>query len=185
MVSILIKIKFFIFIIFIYFSTFSFAEEITVPEDAHSIDILGKYINAPIIEENTIGDARIALVSFTALIEENNIFSGSFIDCKLAAHAAPGRGGFSCGFAQMENVNGYCIITDTKGDSLVSKLECSSGATMTQNVRCEGRLDFISGTGRFAGASGFARLNMDQIFTISNEQIQFTGYLKLPALTIQ
>ena len=128
---------------------------------------------------------KIALVSFTAFIEENLLFKGSFIDCKLAAHAAPGRGGFSCGFAQMENVNGYCIVTDPKGDSLVAKLECSSGATITQKVRCEGRLDFISGTGKYAGASGFARLNMDQIFTISNEEIKFTGFIKLPAISLQ
>ena len=161
------------------------AEEIIAPDDAYSLDIVGKYIKAPLIEENTIGDARIALVNFTALINEDNYFNGSFIDCKLTAYAAPGRGGFSCGFAQMENVSGYCVITDTKGDSLVSKLECSSGSTMTQNVRCEGRIDFITGTGKYAGVSGFAKLHMDQIFTISEEQIQFSGYLKLPALNLQ
>ena len=85
----------------------------------------------------------------------------------------------------MENVNGYCIITDSKGNSLVSKLECSSGSTMTQDVRCEGRLDFISGTGKYAGVSGFAKLNMDQIFTIGEEKIKFSGYIKLPALNLQ
>ena len=177
--------NFFLCLFFILSIYNSIAEEITIPEDAHSIDISGKYINPPIVEENTIGEAKIALVSFTAFIEENLLFKGSFIDCKLAAHAAPGRGGFSCGFAQMENVNGYCIVTDPKGDSLVVKLECSSGATITQKVRCEGRLDFISGTGKYAGASGFARLNMDQIFTISNEEIQFTGFIKLPAILLQ
>ena len=183
--SIVFNVKFYLNFFLIFFISVVSAEEIVTPDDAYSIDIAGKYIKAPIVEENTIGDARIALVNFTALIKENNFFSGSFIDCKLAAHAAPGRGGFSCGFAQMENVNGYCIITDTKGDSLVSKLECTSGSTMTQNVRCEGRLDFISGTGKYAGASGFAKLNMDQIFTISDEQIQFTGYIKLPALNLK
>ena len=45
--------------------------------------------------------------------------------------------------------------------------------------------DFISGTGKYAGVSGFAKLHMDQIFTISEEQIQFSGYLKLPALNLQ
>ena len=43
------------------------------------------------------------------------------------------------------------------------------------------RLDLI----KYAGASGFARLNMDQIFTISNEEIQFTGFIKLPAISLQ
>ncbi len=185
MITLTDKMKLLLIFFLYMFIYVSYAEEIVAPDNSYSIDIEGKYISAPIIEESTIGDARIALVNFTALIKENNFFSGSFIDCKLAAHAAPGRGGFSCGFAQMENVNGYCVITDTKGDSLVSKLECSSGATMTQNVKCEGRLDFISGTGKYAGASGFAKLNMDQIFTISDEQIQFTGYLKLPALNLQ
>ena len=185
MLNLLKKIKLLIVCIVFLNSFLAYSEDLIVPDDAYSIDIFGEYIEAPIIEENTIGDARIALVNFTALINENNFFSGSFIDCKLVAYAAPGRGGFSCGFAQMENVNGYCIITDSKGDSLVSKLECSSGSTMTQDVRCEGRLDFISGTGKYAGVSGFAKLNMDQIFTIGEEQIKFSGYIKLPALNLQ
>ena len=88
MLNLLKKIKLLIVCIVFLNSFLAYSEDLIVPDDAYSIDIFGEYIEAPIIEENTIGDARIALVNFTALINENNFFSGSFIDHKLAAYAA-------------------------------------------------------------------------------------------------
>ena len=81
----------------------------------------------------------------------------------------------------MENVSGYCVIKDKNNESIVAKLECSSGATVSTDVRCEGRLDFMSGTGKYSGVNGTARLHMEQIFTAGENTIEFLGWWRLPA----
>jgi len=158
----------------------SYSDEINIPDDAEEISISAEYLEKANTNEILIGDTKVAMASFTAFIKNNSLLNGGFIDCKVTAYASPGRG-FSCGFSQMENVSGYCVIKDKSGDSLVTKLECSSGATVSQDVRCEGRIDFLSGTGKYAGVSGIARLHMEQIFTVGKSTIEFSGWWRLPA----
>ena len=157
----------------------SFADTVNIPEDAEQISLVAEYTKKADIYETTIGDTKIAMASFSALIVNDNLLKDGFIDCKITAYAAPGRG-FSCGFSQMENVSGYCVIKDKSGDSLVAKLECSSGATASLDVRCEGRMDFMSGIGKYSGVSGTARVHMEQIFTSGKSSIEFTGWWRLP-----
>ena len=130
-----------------------FANDIDIPEDAEKISLAAIYSNKPEVNEISIGETIIATANFSAFISSDGYLNEGSIECKVTAYAAPGRG-FSCGFAQMENVSGYCIIKDKQEDSLVAKLECSSGATVSTDVRCEGRLDFMSGTGKYSSASG-------------------------------
>ena len=158
----------------------SFADTVNIPEDAEQISLIAEYTKKPDVYETTIGDTKIAMASFSALIVNDNLLKDGFIDCKVTAYAAPGRG-FSCGFSQMENVSGYCVLKDKSGDSLVAKLECSSGATSSLDVRCEGRLDFMSGTGKYSGVSGIARVHMEQIFTPGKSSVEFSGWWRLPA----
>ena len=157
----------------------SFADTVNIPEDAEQISLVAEYTKKADIYETTIGDTKIAMASFSALIVNDNLLKDGFIDCKITAYAAPGRG-FSCGFSQMENVSGYCVIKDKSGDSLIAKLECSSGATASLDVRCEGRMDFMSGIGKYSGVSGTARVHMEQIFTSGKSSIELTGWWRLP-----
>ena len=158
----------------------SFADTVNIPEDAEQISLVAEYTKKADIYEMTIGDTKIAMASFSALIVNDNLLKDGFIDCKITAYAAPGRG-FSCGFSQMENVSGYCVIKDKSGDSLIAKLECSSGATASLDVRCEGRMDFMSGIGKYSGVSGTARVHMEQIFTSGKSSVEFMGWWRLPA----
>ena len=157
-----------------------FANNINIPEDAEEISLVANYIDKPKVNEINIGETIIATANFSAFISSEGHLSEGTIDCKVTAYAAPGRG-FSCGFAQMENVSGYCVLKDKDQDSLVAKLECSSGATVSTDVRCEGRLDFMSGTGKYSGINGTARLHMEQIFTSGKSSIEFLGWWRLPA----
>ncbi|MDB9761179.1 hypothetical protein OAC06_00015 [Alphaproteobacteria bacterium] len=174
-------IKIIITILFLGFLTLqlTFADAINIPEDAEKISLVAEYVKKIDVNEITIGDTKVAMASFTAFIINDNSLNGGLIDCKVTAYAAPGRG-FSCGFSQMENVSGYCVLKDKSGETLVAKLECSSGATSSLDVRCEGKIDFISGTGKYAGVSGTARVHMEQIFTSGKSSIEFTGWWRLP-----
>ncbi len=95
----------------------SFADTVNIPEDAEQISLIAEYIKKADVYETTIGDTKIAMASFSALIVNDNLLKDGFMDCKVTAYAAPGRG-FSCGFSQMENVSGYCVLKDKSGDSL-------------------------------------------------------------------
>jgi len=174
-------IKIIISILFLAFLNLQlvFAEPINIPEDAEKISLVAEYIEKIDVNEITLGDTKVAMASFSAFIVAKNSLNGGFIDCKVTAYAAPGRG-FSCGFSQMENVSGYCVLKDKSGDTIVAKLECSSGATSTLDVRCEGKIDFMSGIGKYAGVSGTARVHMEQIFTSGKSSIEFTGWWRLP-----
>jgi len=159
------------------------SDSIEIPEDAEKVSVIAEYIDRPEIKEINIGETKIAMASFSALIVSQENINGGFIDCKVTAYAAPGRG-FSCGFAQMENVSGYCVIRDKNNDSLVTKLDCSSGATVSTDVRCEGRIDFMFGTGVYSGVSGTARLHMEQVFTSGKSSIEFLGWWRLPVKSL-
>ena len=172
---------FYTIFIFIFINTeIALSNSSAIPDDAEEISLVAKYIDKPAVNEIVIGETIIAMSSFSAFITSKGKLDGGFIDCKVTAYAAPGRG-FSCGFAQMENVFGYCVIKDKNNESIVAKLECSSGATFSTDVRCEGRLDFISGTGKYSGVNGTARLHMEQIFTAGESSIEFLGWWRLPA----
>ena len=172
---------FYIISIFTFINTgIVFANSSVIPEDAEEISLVAKYIDKPKVNEIIIGETKIAMASFSGFISSSGNLNEGFIDCQITAYAAPGRG-FSCGFAQMENVSGYCVIKDRNNESVVAKLECSSGATVSTDVRCEGRLDFMSGTGKYSGVNGTARLHMEQIFTAGESSIEFLGWWRLPA----
>ena len=175
MIRIIITIPFLVLLNF----QLVFADTINIPEDAEKIFLVGEYIEKIDVNEITLGDTKVAMASFSAFIITENSLNGGFIDCKVTAYAAPGRG-FSCGFSQMENVSGYCVLKDKSGDTIVAKLECSSGATSTVDVRCEGKIDFMSGVGKYAGVSGTARVHMEQIFNPGKSSIELTGWWRLP-----
>ena len=174
------KLFYTIFVFILINTQIAFSNNSDIPEDAEEISLVAEYVDKPEVSEVVIGETIIAMSSFSAFITSVGNLNGGFIDCKVTAYAAPGRG-FSCGFAQMENVSGYCVIKDKNNESIVAKLECSSGATVSTDVRCEGRIDFMSGTGKYSGINGTARLHMEQIFTAGENTIEFLGWWRLPA----
>ena len=173
-------------LIFISFfcTNYIFAEENPIPEDAKLVNVEVQYDQPPIIVENEIGEDTIAVATIRGKILTDGYLKSGTVDCRLVGHAAPGRV-FSCGFAQVESVDGYCIFKNSSDEGLVAKLSCSTAANGIEGASCQGRLDFLSGSGIFAGISGKAKLNMSQVFSTDDSFLKFDGFWKLPALLLR
>ena len=173
-------------LIFISFfcTNYIFAEENIIPEDAKLVNVEVQYDQPPIIVENKIGEDTIAVATIRGKILTDGYLKSGTVDCRLVGHAAPGRV-FSCGFAQVESVEGYCIFKNSSDEGLVAKLSCSTAANGIEGASCQGRLDFLSGSGIFAGVSGNAKLNMSQVFSTDDSFLKFDGFWKLPALLLR
>ena len=177
------KIIFYLFL-FVFFYQFNlFAEEETIPEDAKLVKLEIKYDQAPIVVQNDLGEDKIAIATIRGKIITEGHLQGGTADCRIVGYAAPGRA-FSCGFAQVENIDGYCILKNENDEGLVAKLTCSSATNGNGGVSCQGRLDFLSGSGKFAGISGKAKINMSQIFSSEDNFLNLDGFWKLPALLL-
>ena len=172
-----------IFILF-FCTNYIFAEENLIPEDAKLVNVEVQYDQPPIIVENEIGEDTIAVATIRGKILTDGYLKSGTVDCRLVGHAAPGRV-FSCGFAQVESVEGYCIFKNSSDEGLVAKLSCSTAANGIEGASCQGRLDFLSGSGIFAGVSGNAKLNMSQVFSTDDSFLKFDGFWKLPALLLR
>jgi hypothetical protein len=172
-----------VFILF-FCTNYIFAEENLIPEDAKLVNVEVQYDQPPIIVENEIGEDTIAVATIRGKILTDGYLKSGTVDCRLVGHAAPGRV-FSCGFAQVESVEGYCIFKNSSEEGLVAKLSCSTAANGIEGASCQGRLDFLSGSGIFAGVSGNAKLNMSQVFSTDDSFLKFDGFWKLPALLLR
>ena len=172
-----------VFILF-FCTNYIFAEENLIPEDAKLVNVEVQYDQPPIIVENEIGEDTIAVATIRGKILTDGYLKSGTVDCRLVGHAAPGRV-FSCGFEQVESVEGYCIFENSSDEGLVAKLSCSTAANGIEGASCQGRLDFLSGSGIFAGVSGNAKLNMSQVFSTDDSFLKFDGFWKLPALLLR
>ena len=172
-----------VFILF-FFTNYIFAEENLIPEDAKLVNVEVQYDQPPIIVENEIGEDTIAVATIRGKILTDGYLKSGTVDCRLVGHAAPGRV-FSCGFGQVDSVEGYCIFKNSSDEGLVAKLSCSTAANGIEGASCQGRLDFLSGSGIFAGVSGNAKLNMSQVFSTDDSFLKFDGFWKLPALLLR
>ena len=76
-------------------------------------------------------------------------------------------------------------LKNSSDEGLVAKLSCSTAANGIEGASCQGRLDFLSGSGIFAGVSGNAKLNMSQVFSTDDSFLKFDGFWKLPALLLR
>ncbi len=92
--------------------------------------------------------------------EPENLFAGAEVTCEFEGLAAPGRV-FSCGFTTVEDVAGRCLFTAETGDVAIAEWTCRTGARMTSDARCEGKAEWVEGTGKFAGITGAARIHSD------------------------
>ena len=179
----MVKALLLLFVILLYQYS-SYADENAIPEDAKVVNIEAIYDQAPIIVENDLGEDKIAIATIRGKILTDGYLKSGTFDCRVVGHAAPGRV-FSCGFAQVESIDGYCIFRNSDDEGLVAKLSCSTAANGIEGASCQGRLDFISGSGTFAGISGKAKLNMAQIFSTNEKFFSFSGYWTLPALLLR
>ena len=92
--------------------------------------------------------------------DSRSLLAGADVVCEFDGVAAPGRS-FSCGFTMVEQVAGRCLFTTDSGNVAVAEWSCQTGAMMTSDARCEGKAQWIEGTGAWAGITGEARFHSD------------------------
>ena len=79
---------------------------------------------------------------------------------------------FSCGFSEVEDLNGFCKITfKDKNSIILIDWKCSTTAGLQGDAVCKGKLDVLKGFGDYAGVIGFGKLEMPLIKTIKSEKI--------------
>jgi hypothetical protein len=112
---------------------------------------------------------------------DDALLAGTSVVCEFEGIAAPGRA-FSCGFTTVEDVAGRCLFTDEDGDSAVAEWSCRTGAMMTADARCEGRIDWIEGTGRFAGITGEGKFHSDLFLQPGDGYARWMGNWRIRTL---
>lgn len=106
-------------------------------------------------------------------------FKKAKISCDFLGRSYTGRG-FSCGFAEVEDLGGYCYISlPSNTDSLLTKWECATTAGFNGDAICKGKLSVVNGSGKFAGIIGFGEIEMPLSKAILENKIEEPLKLKV------
>ena len=115
-----------------------------------------------IIKIKSMGEDEILTGAFygkTESIEDKN-FANANLECDFIGRSYKGRG-FSCGFAVIEDLKGFCYIKNNNNeDILIVDWSCNTTGGLNGEAFCSGKLNIIQGFGKFAGVSGFGKINM-------------------------
>ena len=127
-------------------------------------------LNNNIIKIKSIGEDEILQGTFFGKIEslEDKNFDNAKLECDFMGRSYKGRG-FSCGFAVIEDLQGYCYVNNNNEDILITNWTCNTTAGITGDAYCSGKLKIIQGFGKFAGVDGYGKINMPIVKTITSE----------------
>ena len=143
-------------------------------------DFVNVKLNIKLDEDNIIkiksmGEDEILSGAFygkTESIEDKN-FANANLECDFIGRSYKGRG-FSCGFAVIEDLKGFCYIKNNNSeDILMVDWNCNTTAGINGDAYCAGKLNIIQGFGVFVGVNGFGEINMPIAKTISSEMSSF------------
>ena len=123
-----------------------------------------------IIKIKSMGEDEILSGAFygqTESIEDKN-FANANLECDFIGRSYKGRG-FSCGFAVIEDLKGFCYIKNNNDeDILIAEWSCNTTAGINGDAYCAGKFNVIQGFGVFAGVNGFGEINMPIAKTINS-----------------
>ena len=123
-----------------------------------------------IINTKSVGEDEILSGAFfgkTESVEDKN-FANANLECDFIGRSYKGRG-FSCGFAVIEDLKGFCYIKNNNDeDILIVEWNCNTTAGINGDAYCSGKLNVIQGFGVFAGVNGFGEINMPIAKTINS-----------------
>ena len=138
--------------------------------ELHKIKIDVKLSKSTIINTKSVGEDEIlsgALYGKTESVEDKN-FTDANLECDFLGRSYKGRG-FSCGFAVIEDLKGFCYIKNNNNeDILIVDWNCNTTAGINGDAYCAGKLNIIQGFGVFAGVNGFGEINMPIAKTINS-----------------
>ena len=152
------------------FLIFVFSNYLKSENELLKVRIDVKLSNNNIINSKSIGEDEILSGIFygkTESIEDKN-FTNANLDCDFIGRSYKGRG-FSCGFAVIEDLKGFCYIKNNNNkDILIIEWACNTTAGINGDAYCAGKFNIIQGFGVFAGVDGFGEISMPIAKTINS-----------------
>ena len=150
---------------------FIFSVNLRSENDFLDIKLNIKLNNNNTIKSKNIGEDEILQGTFYGKIEslEDKNFDSAKLECDFMGRSYKGRG-FSCGFAVIEDLQGYCYVKNNNNkDILIANWNCNTTAGINGDAYCSGKLKIIQGFGKFAGVDGYGKINMPIVKTITSE----------------
>lgn len=156
--------------IIIIFFIFLFSNYLKSENELLKVKIDVKLDKGNTINTKSIGEDEILSGAFygkTESLEDKN-FADANLECDFIGRSYKGRG-FSCGFAVIEDLRGFCYIKNNNDeDILIIDWSCNTTAGINGDAYCAGKLNIIQGFGVFAGVNGFGEINMPIVKTINS-----------------
>ncbi len=148
--------------IIIIFLMFVFSNYLKGENELLKVKINVNLSKSNLINTKSVGEDEILSGSFygkTESIEDKN-FANANLECDFIGRSYKGRG-FSCGFAVIEDLKGFCYIKNNNNeDILIVDWSCNTTGGLNGEAYCSGKLNIIQGFGKFAGVSGFGKINI-------------------------
>ena len=156
--------------IIVIFLIFVFSNHMKSENELLKVKIDVKLSESNIVNTKSVGEDEILSGAFhgkTESIEDKN-FANANLECDFIGRSYKGRG-FSCGFAVIEDLKGFCYIKNNNDeDILIIEWNCNTTAGINGDAYCAGKLNVIQGFGVFAGVNGFGEINMPIAKTINS-----------------
>tara|TARA_A100001015_G_scaffold313501_1_gene420868 strand:+ start:1422 stop:1991 length:570 start_codon:yes stop_codon:yes gene_type:complete len=127
------------------------------------------------VDVKSINDDKIINGSINGRIDSalHKTFSNAKLQCEILGRSYKGRV-FSCGFAEVEDLKGYCqFIMPKSEDLLLTYLECTTTAGLNGDAMCKGKVNVLQGFGNLAGVIGFGEVEMPLIKSLMNKNISY------------
>ena len=156
--------------IIILFLIFIFSNYLKGENELLKVKIDVKLSKSNIINKKNVGEDEILSGVFYGKTEskEDKNFANASLECDFIGRSYKGRG-FSCGFAVIEDLKGFCYIKNNNSeDILIVDWTCNTTAGINGDAYCAGKLNIIQGFGVFAGVNGFGKFNMPIAKTINS-----------------
>ena len=156
--------------IIIIFFILVFSNYLKSENELRKVKIDVKLDKGNIINTKSVGEDEILSGAFygkTESVEDKN-FADANLECDFIGRSYKGRG-FSCGFAVIEDLRGFCYIKNNNDeDILIIDWSCNTTAGINGDAYCAGKLNIIQGFGVYAGVSGFGEISMPIAKTINS-----------------
>ena len=171
------NLKIFLILIIAFFISFLLKSEDDFLE--HNLNIVLDNNNS--IKKKSIATDEIVKGTIYGKIEvsNDNYFAKSNLECDFIGRSYKGRG-FSCGFAVVEDLQGFCYLKSLDGENtLITSWSCNTTAGLAGDAFCVGKLNIIQGVGLFAGVTGFGKISMPLAKSIIDNKLSNLMTMKL------
>ena len=158
----------------LFFFNIIFSKSNSIDEEQNFSMIISMEKN---ISKDSVGKESLISGHLKAKIDDNILLRDYIVNCDIIGRVYQGRS-FSCGFSEVEDIKGLCVIKNNKNDIIITEWNCITNMGMSGDAICKGKANILSGFGIFAGIKGNANITMPLIKNVSNEQVSTKGIWK-------